>query len=271
MVGVVSDDLASQVEGLILRRSGLSSERCKDMLRELLSLPDLPTAERAIDVGERFSRLDDVMVVMCAPASLPDGTVGPFYRSGTIDFNLILQRVNAIVDGDIAPLRVADYAERRRMSDRHRAEYEASFHKGWATWLWRLACYFVSTPGVRLQYRSELFGDSLVAFITPNIGHADDHRLAAAMRRRVVQAAYALAAWHAEKGNYPKDLAELIPDYLPRVPIDEFSGGPLVYKPGDAGYLLYSVGRNGRDDGGESSKSSNADDIVIRAGDQAGR
>ena len=43
-----------------------------------------------------------------------------------------------------------------------------------------------------------------------------------------------------------------MPDYLPEVPKDPFSGKELVYRVTPTGYLLYSVGVDGKDDGGKS-------------------
>ncbi len=52
-------------------------------------------------------------------------------------------------------------------------------------------------------------------------------------------------------GNYPKALTELIPNFLPSLPPDVINGEPLHYHPTPAGsFVLYSVGLNGRDDGG---------------------
>lgn len=77
-----------------------------------------------------------------------------------------------------------------------------------------------------------------------------------------------LRVWCEERGGYPSRLEELVPGYLPRVPVDVFSGGPLVYRASENGYILYSVGQNGQDDGGvaRSEEDRNADDIVVRAG-----
>jgi hypothetical protein len=50
--------------------------------------------------------------------------------------------------------------------------------------------------------------------------------------------------------RWPATLAELIPTYLPAVPIDPYSGGPLLYKVFDDGVAVYSAGKNGVDDGG---------------------
>jgi hypothetical protein len=67
---------------------------------------------------------------------------------------------------------------------------------------------------------------------------------------RNLQVAFALAAYKKDKGSYPEKLADLAPKYLKEVPGDLFAGKPLVYKPSKDGYLFYSVGANGRDDGG---------------------
>ena len=42
----------------------------------------------------------------------------------------------------------------------------------------------------------------------------------------------------------------LLPKCLAAIPIDPFSNQPLVYRRSDTGYLLYSVGPDGEDNGG---------------------
>lgn len=73
---------------------------------------------------------------------------------------------------------------------------------------------------------------------------------------------FALERYKLQKGAYPAALAELAPKWLPEVPLDSWSGKPLGYKRIDAskdeqkrGFLLYSVGSDGVDDGGVSGKS----------------
>jgi hypothetical protein len=53
--------------------------------------------------------------------------------------------------------------------------------------------------------------------------------------------------------------------HLPAMPDDLFSGKPLIYKPEAGGYLLYSVGVNGKDDGGRTfDDAPPGDDLVVR-------
>lgn len=62
--------------------------------------------------------------------------------------------------------------------------------------------------------------------------------------------ALTLEAWRAKAGTYPDDLGELVPHYLPAVPLDRSTGAPLRYKLVDGKPLLYGLGKDGVDDGG---------------------
>jgi hypothetical protein len=57
-------------------------------------------------------------------------------------------------------------------------------------------------------------------------------------------------------------LTALTPEFMAEVPLDEFDGKPLRYRREDEGFILYSVGTNLVDDGGEDSRG--AGDYVWR-------
>ncbi|MFC1603544.1 hypothetical protein ACFL5F_00830 [Planctomycetota bacterium] len=58
-----------------------------------------------------------------------------------------------------------------------------------------------------------------------------------------------------EKNEYPETLSELIAaGFLDELPMDPYSDKPLVYKKTDDDFIIYSVGRNFTDDGGEYAK-----------------
>jgi hypothetical protein len=54
-------------------------------------------------------------------------------------------------------------------------------------------------------------------------------------------------------GHYPENLEALVPDILPEVPIDPFTGKALIYKIQNGELLIYSLGSNQKDDGGRST------------------
>ncbi len=52
------------------------------------------------------------------------------------------------------------------------------------------------------------------------------------------------------QGALPKVLDDLVPRYIDKVPIDPFDGKPLRYKLTEPGYIVYSIGDDGTDEGG---------------------
>jgi hypothetical protein len=71
--------------------------------------------------------------------------------------------------------------------------------------------------------------------------------------RRVVVTAIALKRFQVQHGHWPDTLAELTPDFISSVPVDPYDGQPLRYRPNAGGtFLLYSIGPDGVDDGGDA-------------------
>lgn len=69
--------------------------------------------------------------------------------------------------------------------------------------------------------------------------------------RNVVITAIALKRYQLKNGGYPDTLSQLIPQFLPAVLADPVDGKPLRYRLiKDGTYLLYSIGNNDKDDGG---------------------
>ncbi len=86
-------------------------------------------------------------------------------------------------------------------------------------------------------------------------------------RRRLMIAHLLLREYRLREGRYPASLEEL---NLRELAIDPFSGHPFVYRLAGERYLLYSVGLDGKDDGGhrgyrglESGASEHARDLFL--------
>jgi hypothetical protein len=168
-----------------------------------------------------------------------------------IDWNLVLVRFSTSYDSLEAALRWPTCAERRAALDRLTGAI-ASARSSSADWL---AAGHAIPGAFSRQYRSELVADVLVGLLFPDPNAVE----AATTRCRAVttltRTAAALAAWRADQPAglpaYPERLDELVPRYLPAVPIDPFADTPLIYERRGDGYLLASVGQNGVYDGGD--------------------
>ena len=71
-------------------------------------------------------------------------------------------------------------------------------------------------------------------------------------RLRAARAGLAVERYRSLNGELPDGLERLVPEYLESVPTDLFDGKPLRYRKLDKGFLVYSVGPDGQDDGGTS-------------------
>lgn len=89
-------------------------------------------------------------------------------------------------------------------------------------------------------YRAEL--NRMVAGIA--------HHYHACMRLEAAISELALAEFERDHGTAPTTLEELVPQYLPRLPVDYADGRPLRYRNDGRQLLLYSVGADGIDQGG---------------------
>jgi len=72
--------------------------------------------------------------------------------------------------------------------------------------------------------------------------------------RSLAVTAIALQRFRLRHGQFPEDLAALAPELLPSIPPDPVDGKPLRYRHNPEGpWLLYSIGTDGIDDGGNSN------------------
>ena len=75
--------------------------------------------------------------------------------------------------------------------------------------------------------------------------------------KQMTVTAIALKRFQMQHGNFPEKLSELAPEFLAAVPSDVVDGQPVRYRRNaDGNYLLYSIGENDQDDGGNPALES---------------
>jgi hypothetical protein len=114
-----------------------------------------------------------------------------------------------------------------------------------------------SGPGLR-----SLFSDSVVA-----LSRVLNRVFGAEVARELTITALALKRYQLRHGQYPADLSALVTDCLASVPRDPADGKPLRYrlKP-DGMFLLYSIGEDGIDNGGDASPASKTESFSWQKG-----
>jgi hypothetical protein len=71
----------------------------------------------------------------------------------------------------------------------------------------------------------------------------------------VCKTGLALKIYKGKYGYYPDSLDKLKPEFLPEIPLDPFTGKSLIYRKTANSVLVYSVGENLKDDGGQWGKA----------------
>jgi hypothetical protein len=107
---------------------------------------------------------------------------------------------------------------------------------------------FEHTMNTPLQKYRHLFS----AVAVPNYSKAFEVVIRDETQRRMTITVIALLRFQRQNGHYPVSLTELTPPYLAKPVMDPWSGKPLHYRRNaDGTFTLYSVGEDGRDDGGD--------------------
>jgi len=265
LVGIAIVMIASDGQLTLLSQSQAPADRVRGWLEDLRRLPPMPTFGETLNRGERFVTLDAMMSLARNGPGMLDQLAGPggpapaknrvfgrlFTRS--IDWDPALRNANRMYDECVEASRLPDRPARQK----ELAKVEAGIKK--------------PTPGplaratMNRTERGEMIGNILIGLLFPALQKVQDASDRVRQAERNLHVAFALAAYRADSGRYPGKLDELVPKYLPEVPGDLFSGGPLIYRPEKDAYLLYSVGPNGADEDGRGREDAPpGDDSRVR-------
>jgi hypothetical protein len=267
LVGIAIDQIACGAELAFLDRAGLTAKQARACLRDLQGLPPMPAVADKVDLTERFMFLDTMMLLRRrglgnlddlgfrpAPAALAPKEQEAV--EAAIDWDSVLRTGNQWYDRLAGALRVKDRAARERQLDQIDKDLKA---------LSQAANRPAAAGGASPADKARNMGDVMVVLFVPATRKVQQAADRAEQAQRNLHLAFALAAYRADHGRYPPTLDGLAPGYLPAVPGDLFSGKALIYRPSANGYLLYSVGVNGKDDGGRwYDDDPPGDDLRIR-------
>ncbi len=283
VVGVGLDGISCSAEQGMLQQTQLSAAQAEKMRDDLDCLPAMPRIADEIEIGERFSYLDSIgciaregahgLTQSAQYAGLgADSPEQKAYQksvyeaagAGPIDWDSILRLGNANYDRIVDSIRKSTRPERKAIAD----EFDLRIRKN-MTETQGILRTGLDKSADRRKVVSDALGHILCGLFISGLHMVSDAEDRGLMRFDLTKLAFALAAYRAEHGAYPAKLAELTPKYVATIPKDRFNDGDLHYSLQGGGYLLYSVGPNGKDDGGkgiEDSKegSKRWDDIAIR-------
>ncbi len=270
LVSMAIEGIANRAELAFLGRANLDGKVLEKCLRDLDRLPPLPALAPKIDRFERVQCLNVVFLVdrvgikylerlaSSSTKPVPDNPLTEGLVEGS-NWDLALRNINWWFDRIAAALAQSDRGSRAKTIDQIEKDLQEYKKKTVASE--NLADLLIGDDSAK----GKVVGDLVICLFVPAVTKVQTAADKTQQSHKNVLAAFALAWYHADHGRYPKELSDLAPKYLAEIPQDIFSGKPLIYRLTDKGYLLYSVGPNGQDDGGRGPEDDpRGDDIAVR-------
>jgi len=275
LVGIAIDSMACHADVMAAHYGKLPLEKIKGWREQLQKLAPLPSVVERIDGGERLSYLDVTFgIVRFGPSALDQldemsggsedkkpgfkDVVSKAVLNTMSDWDDVMRRGNRWYDELVVAGRKPTYQQRMTaFVEIDRKLEEAAKSAADPKKLLPLLLARDKGPGKVL---SSLLSDILISMMLPSVGQATVAEDRLVMNNRLVDVAFGLAAYRQETRQYPVQLEQLVPKYLAKIPEDLFSGKPVRYRRKGQGYLLYSVGPNQKDNGGQR-ENQELDDV----------
>jgi hypothetical protein len=263
LVGIAIDAIACNADLAYLVRAGLNPRQIRECQRDLRSLPPMPPVADKVDLAERFMMLDSMQLIRgggigkmeaLAGGKAEKPTKDELKGLGKIDWAPAFRDGNRFYDRMVAGMRLENRAERKKVLDKVEADLKklrTETQDPQKFLLIMMAKGPIDKLDKDLAHAiGKAIGSAAITLLMPAAGKVQDAHDRCEQIQWNVQVAFALAAYRHEHGRYPAKLDDLAPRYLKVVPGDIFSGKALIYRPAEKGYLFYSVGANGKDEGG---------------------
>ncbi|MBL8849835.1 MAG: hypothetical protein JNG89_09130 [Planctomycetaceae bacterium] len=245
LVAIGIDEYAFTGGQAVIDSPQLTAKQARTCLRDLQSLRPWRTTAETLDKFERLTSLDMLIGIARSPGGEP-GFGPPEKRlpivNGAINWNVPLRMMNAEYDAMAEALRLPDEEAQHAFFVEQHARLQPQATSS-------LTLLMKSSIGQR-EAASRSMGELLVSTILPSVLGARNTEFRGLARDRVLQVGFALAAYRREHGTLPESLAILVPDLLPEMPLDPWTGQPLTYVRTGDGVLVYSIDLDRRDDGG---------------------
>jgi len=257
-VAIGTDEM--QVDGTValLDDHCLTADEARQILSDLAARSNSSSVATSLDQFERWSFLDVILLTKKDGAGglleihdvKPHNLAVKLLNRVSIDWNLVLREGNQWYDRMSAAARISDGSARRKALD----QFDSNI--GQPAQQLRQPGQWIAGAMSR-QKRSELVATSLAAWFISDNSAAIKFEDRANTHLELLRLAATLAVYRAEHGQYPDKLEDLVPTILPQLPVDLYHAKPFVYKRDAEGYLLYSTGENGIDDGGSNEQYRN--------------
>ncbi len=253
MVGLSIRSIAQEVlASILVQQPDLLSDGQLHNLAHLTAESDL-----SFETGMRGERMwfDDIVQRIYSDDGNGDGRITPeglrlldsvIGPSSSIEIEMVAGTDFGQVIGPAVMLGMASRKELTEMHQRLVGITEAEMKQP----LWMVSYPDVVDEEIGNWSRIKQSRYLLITQMMPPLGGMRRRSETASGLRDGVLVGIGLELYRREHGDWPGALGELVPGYLPSVPLDRLTGEPVRYLILEDGPVVYSLGVDGDDDGG---------------------
>ncbi|MEZ6143127.1 MAG: hypothetical protein R3B84_21395 [Zavarzinella sp.] len=236
LVGIAIEHIAFESYQILLTYTTWNSDEIRAKLQLFKQLPVAVSLAVPVDRFERMAALDSVQDFYLTgefnSAMWRSHVLTMFHRilSRSIDFDVMLRRINTTYDRIIDAMQITNYASRQKiLAD---ISLELTFRQYDS-----VESFFFGK-----KKRAEIISDILLNLMLPACEKVDNACHRCRMQSGNIEIAFSLAEYRARAGNYPDKLEAL---KLPAAMlVDGYNGKQLHYERWREGYILCSLGVN---------------------------
>ncbi len=270
LVAVATQRIACITLEQIAATDAVSADQLREVIKQITALPTMEPMWKKIEFGERFSYLSaaslaarDGVARLSGDADMgPSSSTPPpwMLTSSLIDWNVVMSSGNKWYDTIVAAGKISNYAEHKQ------AVGQLSQQLNDLVGQYRRPTRMLASAAT-MNGRSQLMSDVMASLMLPAVSAAYQAEYRDTMFMRATVTSLWLNVYRKEHGSYPDSLDQLVPTYLPEVPVDLFDGQPLRYRRLNHGFIVYSIGPDENDDQGaplDAGPSGLVGDLTVR-------
>lgn len=257
MVGIQLEGSAWYLEKAAIEQGDFGVELVEYLQSQLEQLPPNRPVHQFLEDVVRYERLDALSSVFTeAPMWLREMET---FAPRQMDVNVLMEMMNDNLDKAHQILQSDEPPETK--SEKYHQLWEFNFNPIQVAWAWAILPRGAATKTATSIYWGRF---------APILAVAADFDIQQSIRLQVVMVASDIRKYQIQHGQPPASLSEL--KSVRSILTDPVTKQPLNYRvEPDGGWVLYSFGLNGKDDGGNVDLSSRPekDDITIRCSQKA--
>ncbi len=257
---------AIKVSQDILNSSDASIQQLRRGVKETQAMPRILELTDAVDTDSRLMMVD--LLLRCRIGPIPDLQLSEktyqFVGHELFDINFALRELNRLADLQVEMFSIE--SPKDRLNALEQFEQEVGQRCDQAELMFKGNPEAIKAMRGLIEESNIYTAGGLYLFIHdvfPRPAMCEQAKQSIQMALELEVVAFAIAAYHADRGKFPPDLNALSLAYLLNLPVDFATGELPVYRVEDGVAVVYSFGADLDDDGGVEGNSEDGD-IVMR-------